>query len=241
MMTLNKETMLEWSARIDRQRRQEYFEQLNQLVQSGNVFIDQKAVLDQMSGLGHGSFYANALMSPDAWPKQNVNREWPLDEPAEQKQPEPRRDGMNQSLNIFLINNDARAVLCTYEADDTRVKVPTTMFKTLDPGIKVGDYVVVPTETRHKMTVVKVAEVDVDVDFESHAPVAWIIGVVDRADHESLLAQEADANKKISAALALKKRNDLREALIGLNAEQLKALPLTNLEETPKPETPPSA
>ena len=68
---------------------------------------------------------------------------------------------MNYSTAIFLINNHARALKVTYE-DGANPEI----VKTLDQTIKLDDYVVVETDTRHKMTVVKVVETDVDFDLE---------------------------------------------------------------------------
>ena len=82
---------------------------------------------------------------------------------------------MNYSMAIFLISNQARAISVTYEADEKAAK---TIFKTLDPSIAVGDYVVVQTDTRHQMTVCKVVETDIEPDFNSIALMKWIIGKV---------------------------------------------------------------
>lgn len=67
---------------------------------------------------------------------------------------------MNYTTAVFLINKNVRAVMCNYEPD---AEHKTTMFKTLDTAIRVGDFVIVPTKTRHGMTVSKIVEVDVDV------------------------------------------------------------------------------
>ncbi len=130
---------------------------------------------------------------------------------------------LNYSTAIFLINKHARAISATYEAEDNAKR---TIFKTLDQDIAVGDFVVVPTDTRHKMTVVKVVEVDVDVDFDSTTTVHWVIGVVDRAYHEDLLKQESEAIKVIKSAELRKKRDELREAMFKDHLETIKALPL---------------
>ena len=83
---------------------------------------------------------------------------------------------MNHSTAIFLINNDVRAIAVTYEkidlAKDTtkmmkyqaaylsggRLPDGAVVFKTMDTAIKVDDFVIVPTDTRHGMTVCKVVE-----------------------------------------------------------------------------------
>ena len=95
---------------------------------------------------------------------------------------------MNYTTAIFLINKNVRAVLCNYEPN---APDKTIMFKTLDKTIREGDFVLVPTSTRHNMTVSKVVETDVDVDFDSGATVGWIISKIDRSAYEVVLSQEA--------------------------------------------------
>jgi len=124
----------------------------------------------------------------------------------------------NESTAVFLINDAVRAVMCTYEDDTpvppgTRVK-NATMFKTLDPDIEVDDLVVVPTTTRHKFTVVKVVEVDVDVDFNNPTKIDWIVQRVDTSDHEKLLASEKTALRAIRSAEQRREREKLKEALM---------------------------
>ena len=134
---------------------------------------------------------------------------------------------MNYSTAVFLINAEVRAILGTYEVDDENKKAPRTLFKTLDKTVRVGDFVIVPTETRHKMTVCKVVETDVDVDFDSVACINWLIGKIDRALYELTLSQEADAIAVIKSAEKTKKRNELRDAMLADSSEALRALPIT--------------
>lgn len=138
---------------------------------------------------------------------------------------------MNYSTAVFLINDSVRALLCTYEAEDNAKK---TLFKTFDQSIGVGDYVVVPTDTRHKMTVVKVAEImdPLDVDLESSLPVAWIIGKINLHDYTQILAEEEAAIQKIKSAEKLKRRNELRDAMLADSANQIKALPIASHGDT---------
>lgn len=143
---------------------------------------------------------------------------------------------MNYSTSVFLINNHVRAVLATYEEGDSAKR---TVFKTLDPDISEGDYVIVPTDTRHKMTVCKVVETDVDVDFDDPTPVGWIIGKVELTDHEKVLAQEAEAIKAIKSAELRQKREALRNAMFADHVETLKALPIAAIngdDDEPSPE-----
>lgn len=131
---------------------------------------------------------------------------------------------MNYTTAVFLINKNVRAVLCNYEPDAPDKKC---MFKTLDPTVKVGDLVIVPTKTRHGMTVSKVIEADVDVDFDSATPVAWIVCKVDQTAHDVTLAQEAEAIAVIMSAERTKKRNELAAALLVDSKDALKALQIT--------------
>ena len=133
---------------------------------------------------------------------------------------------MNYTTAVFLINNTVRAVMCNYEPDAPDKKV---MFKTLDPAIKVGDLVIVPTKTRHGMTVSKVVEVDVDVDFDSGTQVGWLVCKVEQASYEATLAQEAQAISVITSAEKTKKRNELAAALLVDSRDALKALPITTV------------
>jgi len=136
---------------------------------------------------------------------------------------------MNYSTAIFLISDQARAVLVTYESEDT---APKTMFKTLDPDIKVDDFVTVPTDTRHNMTVCKVVEVDVEPDLESSTDMKWIIGVVNKADFDQIKSHEGDAIAKIRSAEKTRKRRELRDSLLADVGDSLKALPIYSQAET---------
>lgn len=142
---------------------------------------------------------------------------------------------MNYSTAVFLINKHVRALACTYEAPDNS---PRTLFKTLDDTIKAGDFVVVPTDSRHSMTVVKVVEADVDVDFDSSVQVKWIIGKVDRAAYEQTLVQEAAAIQEIKRAELRKKREDLAGSLLANHLNTIKGLPIAAMNGDAKPTAP---
>ena len=117
----------------------------------------------------------------------------------------------NQSTAVFLINDSTRAILATYEEGDN---APRTMFKTFDTDIDVGDLIVVPTKTRHGMTVCKVVETDVDVDFNSNVPVDWLISKVDTTEYDDVVRSEKDALKTIRSAEVRREREKLKEALL---------------------------
>jgi hypothetical protein len=142
---------------------------------------------------------------------------------------------MNYSTAVFLINNECRAIVCTYEAGD---KAPRTTFKTLDPNIAVGDFVVVSTDTRHGMTVCKVVDVDVDVDFDSPVHMGWIIERVDNARYEQTLKQETKAIQVVKSAELRKKRDELRDAMFKDHLETLKSLELSTIDASlPSPDS----
>lgn len=133
---------------------------------------------------------------------------------------------MNNSTAVFLINDDVRAVLCTYEPDAEGKPAKRSMFKTFDPTIKENDLVIVSTNTRHGMTVCKVVEVDVDVDFESGEEIRWIVGSVDQSDYDRTVADEKQALQRIHKAEKARKRNELRDSLLADYADEIKALPI---------------
>lgn len=131
---------------------------------------------------------------------------------------------MNYSTAIFLINNHARALKVTYE-DGANPEI----VKTLDQTIKLDDYVVVETDTRHKMTVVKVVETDVDFDLESSTKMRWIIGKVDTESFQMTLEREQEAIAAIKKAELRKKREDLRDNLLKDHLETVKSLPIADM------------
>ena len=91
----------------------------------------------------------------------------------------------NYSKAIFLFaEDDARALLVDYQPKienagpdaDPRHRDNWKMVKTLDPDIKKGDFVVVETDTRWGMTVVRVCETDVEPDLDEDEPIKWVVG-----------------------------------------------------------------
>lgn len=143
---------------------------------------------------------------------------------------------MNESTAVFLIRDDVRAIEATYEPEES-----PKLFKTFDPNIKVDDFVIVPTDTRHKMTVCQVTDVDLDIDVETTQTVKWIIGTISPEDFEKLKEAEAEAISLIKHAQKRKRRAELRDALLDEKArrelEGLTDLPLkiSNGEAVPPP------
>jgi hypothetical protein len=137
---------------------------------------------------------------------------------------------MNYSTAIFLINPKVRAIAAVYEPDTDTRKSPRTIFKTFDQTLSVGDYILVPTDTRHKMTVNKVVEVDLEPDLESHACMQWVIGVVDKAAYEDVLAQENRAIDLMKAAEKTHAREELRKKMLAhVDEGKLAALQITRM------------
>mgnify|MGYP007071568861 CR=1 FL=1 len=142
---------------------------------------------------------------------------------------------MNYSLAVFLINKNARAVRAIYEADAPGNTVKRSLFKTFDPSLAVDDLVIVPTDTRHKFTVVKIVETDIDLDFDTTENVQWIVGRLDLANHATRLQQEQAAIAAIKQAELKKKRDELSKALFADYSENLKALPIAQGDTTITP------
>lgn len=124
---------------------------------------------------------------------------------------------MNNTRAIFLINDNVRAWLCSYEDEGEKPidKQTLTMFKTFDQTLKEKDYVVVPTDTRHKMTVVRLEKLvdSLDVDIKDPKNLDWIIGRVEKADYNYIKAQEEKALQVIKSAQKRKEREELRKAI----------------------------
>ena len=149
---------------------------------------------------------------------------------------------MNYSTAIFLVNNKVRAMRGIYEAWDEKSgqKCPAaTVFKTFDQAIKVGDFVLVPSSTRHKMTVNKIIEVDVEVDLETSQEMSWIIGVIDFPAYEAVLAEEAKMIRLMKDAERADRIKKLREKVIAhVDETQLQALAIakrSDIDDGPAP------
>lgn len=127
---------------------------------------------------------------------------------------------MNYSTAIFLVRKDIRAVAVSYEVDkDGKGVGPFVVYKTPNPNIDVGHYVVVPTDTRHGMTVGRVEEIDVEIDFDSPVQVKWIVDGVDRQAYEAVLAAEGEAITAIRSAEKRRKQEELAAKLIADNPD----------------------
>jgi hypothetical protein len=105
---------------------------------------------------------------------------------------------------------------CSYELDAKGEPLVASMrlFKTFDPEIQVGDFVVVPTSTRHGMTVNRVEDVDVDVDPHHSGDVPWILSKVDRREamRSKIIEEEAIVATKRAEKTA--QREELKAKLL---------------------------
>jgi hypothetical protein len=145
---------------------------------------------------------------------------------------------MNYSTAIFLINDKVRAIAATYDADGydgdgrpTDKKAPRIIFKTFDQSIKKGDLIIVPTKTRHKFTICKVVEVDLELDLETPQTVEWVAGVFEDTEHNRMLAMEASMHDTIRSAEKNRKREELRKSLMADSEVKLLALPIASVKD----------
>lgn len=133
---------------------------------------------------------------------------------------------MNNSTIVLLINDSARALKATYEDGHS-----PGVFKTLDQDIAVDDLIVVETNTRHGMTVVKVTETDIDVDFDATADVKWVIHKIDASAYRSILDQEKEAIAAVHSAERRRKKELLRDSLFADHQEKLAGLAISHVIE----------
>lgn len=141
---------------------------------------------------------------------------------------------MNTSTAVMLINEEIRAITTSYDVEPenkTGFVPKRVMFKTLDKTINVGDLVVVPTSTRHGFTVVKVMEVDVDVDFESPTKIEWIVQKVDTAPYSTILQEENKWVETLKASEKRRKREEIKKNMLDLyNDEGIKSLDFNSVK-----------
>ena len=146
---------------------------------------------------------------------------------------QPETKGMNYSIAALLLNPDkCRAIMTTYDVDptdDTTPRVKRELKKSFDPNIKAGDLVIVPTNTRHKFTVVKVVAVDVDWEPDTSEQVDWIVGVVNTDGYLDLQKQEAEMIGLAKESEKTAKRNDLKDKMFKhVNQDQINSLQITS-------------
>lgn len=134
---------------------------------------------------------------------------------------------MNNSKIVFIVNQATRLIKASYDGPLSEA-TKGTPFKTLDPSIKVDDLVIVETSTRHGFTVVKVTEVDLDVDFDSTEELRWAFNPLDLAGFQELKAAEQAAIEKVRAIELKKKRAALQAAMFADDEEAMNQLKLAS-------------
>lgn len=150
----------------------------------------------------------------------------------------------NYSTLIFLINKNCRAIKAVYEPDaegksGTDTKSKKEIFKTFDPTISVGDYLVVPSSTRLELTTVRVTDVDVEVDLESSATVRWIVGQIDMEAYEQVKRSEDQAITRVKSAKANAAREELRKQLLAdLDNTEIETLQIAHMGAPAAPQVP---
>lgn len=154
---------------------------------------------------------------------------------------------MNFDRIIFVIKKELRVIKVEYdpEAVSNGAKPNTSLVKTFDTQVKVGDSVVVPTNSRAMMTVAQVVEVDVNIEVKSGGPIPWLISKVhelDISNHERLKEMEAEAIKELMKVEMENEREQLRDNLQAYQKNAIEKLAIAQIgSEQPAPETPPSS
>lgn len=129
---------------------------------------------------------------------------------------------MDNSRIVFLINDAVRAVRGKYEENGN-----AEVFKTFDQTLAVDDLAVVQSGTRHGMTVVKITDVDVDVNFDTTTPIHWVVQKIDKPAFTNILEQEGAAISAVQAAELRRKKAELRATMFKDHEESIEALALT--------------
>jgi hypothetical protein len=137
---------------------------------------------------------------------------------------------VNYSIAVFLLNDNCRLCRGIFEADspDGKTLARRELLKTFDPTIANGDIVMVPTSTRHGVSVLKITEVDTDLDIDTTEDVRWVIGKVDQEYYTMLKHQEEQAIAAIKQAELKKKKKAMMETMAMDYVEDLKSLPISS-------------
>ena len=132
---------------------------------------------------------------------------------------------MNYSTAVMLINPTIRAIHGKYEEGGKE-----ETFKTIDQDLKVDDFAVVESGTRWGTTTVKIVAVDVEVDFDSHKPVGWVIQKINISGHDTIKQMEAAAIDLIKKGELRKRREDIkRNTLDAVSAGEIDKLDIARL------------
>jgi hypothetical protein len=130
---------------------------------------------------------------------------------------------MNKSTAIFLVRKDVRCIAVSYEPiiQSSGKKIPTDIksFKTFDAAIKVGDLVLVPTDTRWGFAVGKVTEIDLHVDFDSPQEMRWIVQKVDASVYDQIVENERSMMDAVADADREARRKELAAKMFAHNPD----------------------
>ena len=126
----------------------------------------------------------------------------------------------NYSTAVMLFNPNIRAIKVSYETKEENKNRAFYTYKTLDETIQVGDYVVVPTDTRHGMTVCKVEEVDIEIDFEDNTQIKWLVDRVASESYEKILEDEKVWIDQMKAAQKRKQREELKKSMMEMYQDE---------------------
>lgn len=149
------------------------------------------------------------------------------------ERPIKRKKTMNYSTAVMLINTNIRAIKVSYEVDHNNKAKQTYLYKTLDSTIGVNDYVVVPTTTRHKMTVCRVEEVDAEVDFEDDIEIKWVVAKTNKEEYNNILIEEQKWIEALKASEKRRKREELKKGLMDMYADDgVDKLAIANMSNT---------
>lgn len=126
----------------------------------------------------------------------------------------------NYSTAVMLFNENIRAIAVSYDPVEFERTKQTWVYKTLDQTVSEGDFVVIPTDTRHKFTVVRVEYVDVEVDFEDDTEIKWIGDRVDTCSFDEIKEKENEWIGQMKKAQVRKKKEDLKKSMIDMYADE---------------------
>lgn len=136
---------------------------------------------------------------------------------------------MNYSTAVMLINKSIRAVKGQYDPE-VATNRSVSIFKTLLQDLKVDDYVVVESGTRHGITTVKITELDCTVDFDSGTEVKWVVQKIDMDAHKKITDMEKQAIDAIKKGEMRKRREDiLKNTVDAAAAGEIEGLDIAKL------------
>lgn len=143
---------------------------------------------------------------------------------------------MNYSTAVMLINPNIRAIKTIYKPDLVRADGKSALnesrviFKTLDTTIQKGDLVVVQSATRHNYTTVMVEDVDVEVDFEAHTEIKWVVDKISFEKHKETLVEETKWIDSMKASEKRRKREEIKKNMLAMfDDEAIDKLPIAHM------------